>query len=1559
MYGLTWKILWVSLLLTLNLFSQSPTHTAKHGELIVQLKGQAQTGGLEAQLAAYNLRSKKCLSRRLNIWLFEYNAAIAKSAEVITVLDKQTDVQHVQENHYVTMRRGDPDDPYYPDQWALHNTGQSGGQPDADIDAPEAWEIVTGGNTILGDEVVIAIIDGGADLSHPEIQYWKNEAEIPGNGLDDDDNGYIDDYDGWNARQSNGIIPADRHGTHVAGIAGAIGNNGDGISGVNRDVRIMPIAGASSLESVVIEAYSYIYEMRSLYNESDGAAGAFVVVSNASFGVDYGDPDDYPIWCAMFDSLGAIGVLSCAATANIGMNVEFEGDMPTTCDSDYLITVTNTTHTDRKYQSAAYGTTSIDLGAPGTNIFSTLPGNSYGNMTGTSMAAPFVSGAVALMFAGADISLMTDYENNPQETGLLFKEWLMAGVDTLVSLQYKTLSGGRLNLRRCLELVQGYADSDDPNPPTVVSAFSDYTTPNTIDLAWEAPVLYAGGDSLPVGAFMIDIERNDSLIASLSGDVTAFADSALTDGMLYEYVLTTRVLFTDSTSSRVHVSWHAGGSPQPAAPTDVSCQADSINAHLRWTDPALQADGTFLDDLDSIYIYRGDSLIAIVAPAVENYVDTPPAGRFHSYQLAAKDQETPFHLSERSRAVRRYVGSAPEFMVWVGPGAIDRSAASGDSIWAALAANGESAILSNNLFELGEDLAIYEGIFVVLGIFGSNHVLDAESAEAMALESYLHDGGRLFVEGGDCFNFDPDNNGYNIRPWFDLAEGPDGSADVAGMLGVNDLSAFTFSYSGANEWMDGLQPISSVPLWQNDMNSDILGVFHSGYGSGRAIGIVPSFGGFDSTAVPLNKSRRMAATQKEWSESAHLVKERGESLLEASGAFEKKVSVANPKQQRKVRRYTDPLQPFSAQANSKAELMAAYLNLFRAEGTPVLGISDSLLRFSVSENGTASRILTITNNTGSLPSDLIFTVSGDPLDEWLQIASITDTLSRQAYRNLTVSVMAQDLAVGDYSSAITIVSNDSLNPVATVPVELSVVAAPSLVLVVDSVLLAADPGEKDSLMLEIHNGGGGTLQLSIFSEDSLADSSAAQYYNMNQYYRWQDSNAPDGPLFDWQDIQHSGNGLALGDDDSFGLALPFQFPFYEAVYDSIWISSNGYLTFGDNATSPGNDPLPHASQPQNIIAPFWDDLDPDGATIYYEMNDNALTVQYQQVAHWGGMGSPGLYTFQVILHRNGVIRFQYLDMRHTLNSASIGIENHDGSQGVEICYNTLYVENSLAVVIEPTMSWLSAKPWELTLAPDSSASIQVTASAALLGDGVYETSLVLAGNDPLNAEHRLPVRFTVGLGNQPQLALDVDSVDFEFVGLLETAHQTIYIHNTGNAPLNLLEATTSNSVFRVDSLVTHCSAGDSVAVTISFTPTEVAAFEGILTLESNDPLWSEIEIMLIGNGENPTGINDQALPKVFALAANYPNPFNPATTIAWELPQAARVSLIIYNALGQKVRKLVSTVQAPGRHQQLWDGRDDGGNSVSSGVYIYRLAALSQNGEQIFFAESRKMMLIK
>lgn len=444
------KPLFILAIMALSVFSyaQEPQQSQEsttyvENEFIIWLEQDVDAADFAAK-SNTGIMPKRQLSKRLNIWLFEINDNKELREDKMRRLNANADVRVIQNNHTnITLREAIPDDPYYYQQWAP-----------AIMNLPQAWEeFTTGGVTATGDTIVVAVIDGGADWTHEDLNCWENAHEIPNNGIDDDGNGYIDDFHGWNAYNHNGYVGSNNHGTHVSGIIGAVGNNGKGVCGVNWNVKVMPIGGSSSNESIVVEAYSYVLEMRARYNETDGEEGAFIVATNSSFGVDYGNPDDYPIWCSMYDEMGNVGILSCGAGPNLNVNVDVVGDVPSACPGNYLIGITNTTSDDVKYTGAGYGINNIDIGAPGTSIYSTLPNNNYGNMTGTSMATPQVSGTIALMYAALPEEMMIACKNDPANFCLSVRHHLLNGADHLPSLDGLVASGRRLNAYGAIESV--------------------------------------------------------------------------------------------------------------------------------------------------------------------------------------------------------------------------------------------------------------------------------------------------------------------------------------------------------------------------------------------------------------------------------------------------------------------------------------------------------------------------------------------------------------------------------------------------------------------------------------------------------------------------------------------------------------------------------------------------------------------------------------------------------------------------------------------------------------------------------------------------------------------------------------------------------------------------------------------------------------------------------------------------------------------------------------------------------------------------------------------------
>lgn len=425
------------------------------GEILVRFEKGVQPERVVQRLSRLDnqptgLRIVEPVSPPFQIWLLAFDHTAIDEQEMLQVLRRQPEVLIAQFNHVISMRDTIPNDPNFGQQWHWRNIGQSGGLPDADVDADEAWDITTGGFTATGDEIVVCVIEG-TQRNHPDLvdNIWFNQHEIPGNGIDDDGNGYVDDYNGWNVETNNDVINAESHGTAVSGMIGAVGNNGLQITGMNWRVKIMNVDFNGVSEANSLAAYTYPYVMRKLYNESGGALGAFVVATNASWGIDNGKPEDAPLWCAFYDSLGAVGILNCGATTNSNVNVDVSGDLPTACPSDFMVAVTATNRSDVRTFSG-YGVENIDVAAPGQSVTTLTLNGPPGPTSGTSFASPLVAGLIGLLYSAPCPWLGTMAKTSPKDAALLVRDALFAGVDSIPALANE-VKYGRVNARKAIE----------------------------------------------------------------------------------------------------------------------------------------------------------------------------------------------------------------------------------------------------------------------------------------------------------------------------------------------------------------------------------------------------------------------------------------------------------------------------------------------------------------------------------------------------------------------------------------------------------------------------------------------------------------------------------------------------------------------------------------------------------------------------------------------------------------------------------------------------------------------------------------------------------------------------------------------------------------------------------------------------------------------------------------------------------------------------------------------------------------------------------------------------
>ncbi len=324
------------------------------------------------------------------------------------------------------------------------------------IKSYDAWDITTGGKDFDGKDIVIGIVDDGYQMDHEDLipNLYSNPDEIAGDGKDNDGNGYVDDFNGWNQRTSNGVHDVKSHGTNILGVLGAKGNNGKGIVGMNWDAKLLPVT-ANNRVSDIIECYNYFLTEKRLYNTTQGAKGSNILVVSYSGGLQNAFAKDFAIWCNLYDKLGQEGILSVASTTNEAVDVELVGDMPSTCTSPYLLIVNSTDKSDQMDRVTGYGAVSVDLAAPGESILSTdlKSKNLYKIESGTSLSTPMVAGAAALVYSLKCKDFHSLVTKNRTEAVLAVKQSILEGVEIKSSLQDKTTTGGRLNVFNAMNII--------------------------------------------------------------------------------------------------------------------------------------------------------------------------------------------------------------------------------------------------------------------------------------------------------------------------------------------------------------------------------------------------------------------------------------------------------------------------------------------------------------------------------------------------------------------------------------------------------------------------------------------------------------------------------------------------------------------------------------------------------------------------------------------------------------------------------------------------------------------------------------------------------------------------------------------------------------------------------------------------------------------------------------------------------------------------------------------------------------------------------------------------
>lgn len=367
-------------------------------------------------------------------------------------------------------------------------------------------------------------------------------------------------------------------------------------------------------------------------------------------------------------------------------------------------------------------------------------------------------------------------------------------------------------------------------------------------------------------------------------------------------------------------------------------------------------------------------------------------------------------------------------------------------------------------------------------------------------------------------------------------------------------------------------------------------------------------------------------------------------------------------------------------------------------------------------------------------------------------------------------------------------------------------------------------------------------------------------------YYWVDSDEGYGPRFNWVDAASNGTVLediSSSEDGNTVVDLPFDFFYYGEAYSEITVSVNGWLSFdGFNGWGNINKQIPVSDAPNGLIAAMWDDLNASETGGVYTYEDNGrFVIEWNELSSTAD--SETSYTFQVILHDNGTILFQYLTLNGPVNTSTVGIEDGTGETGLQVAFNTDYLKNNLAVAISDAPQFItSVVPASGTVSPQSETELFVQLDMSGYGPGIYTEDIVILSNDPSNSREMVTVEIEVA--GTPQLViledLTFEVTDFSFGNLFvgDTGFDEVQVANGGSDVLTLTSLELTGAAFDytiagfdpVDiELPLPLEPGTFIPIEITFSPTEIASYSGEFTVETAD--GQESVLSLTGSGSQP------------------------------------------------------------------------------------------------------------
>ena len=1156
-----------------------------------------------------------------------------------------------------------PNDTYFDRMWGLHNEGVTDIDPemlgipvdDADIDAPEAWAMHTGSG-----EVVVAVIDTGIYIDHPDLadHIWINEAEMGGTpGVDDDGNGYIDDFWGWNFHNGSNQVfdPTDRdrygylndeHGTHVAGTIGALSDNGMGVAGINWDIQIIAlkfIGGDGGYTSDAILALQYAAEK-----------GAKVI--NCSWGGGGYNQ-------SLRDTIEATGAVVVCAAGNTGDNTDIDPHYPASYDAPNIISVAAMMQNEEPvnypgWWSTCWGPETVDLYAPGGYILSTIPPDPvpveptavYAYFYGTSMASPHVAGSAALLHSlRPNLPLYRTAEMDPNE--LTIRDAILRSVDVKPIYQGTVSTGGRLNLANAMMQIVGPVITSinaEPSfgPPPLEVAFTAAATTaagEIVDYWWDF-----GDGSDPVHEFET-VHIYEEL-----GDYNATFHVVDEEGVEATASITIRVFY----------------------PPEIEVDPTEIHTWLQW--------GETEDYTIEIQNVGLGELTYTAAVQLVGRMDT--SGRVTPLGSGGPDEYGYFWWDSDEPGV-----ALPE--------------------WEDISEIGTRLILG------GDDSSVVDLPFE-FPFYG-----DLKNSVRISSNGYL-----TFGDTGTTWSPHPipDTREPNalIAPfWCDLEP----QNDNGRVFYYGDGEKFVVQYQNVPRYSHGGAYTFQVILEPSGLITYRYEQMLGGWANDASVGIENADG-----TIGL----QLAYKEDYVHDDMAVFFVPGWLILDKYGG------VVAPQD-------SDLLTAtFAAHNLSQGTWQATIKIMSNDPANPVVDVETFM--FAKSIIPPTIRSISADPWAGSAPLTVNF--SADVYDVDGEIVEVVwDFGDGSPLVRDTLAPIYTYTVEGEYTATLTITDDDGLTAEASV--QIVVQDLPEVSVEPTSIRRALRAHREEWAVVTVINVGEAALEMEIEAVTTGDFADAVQPLAAGGPdgfgYLWVDSNQPGGPTFEWVEISEIGTRLPLSGDDSLVMDLPFEFPFYGDLKTEIRICSDGYLTFGTRGNVWQNSFIPNAADPNDLLAVYWDDLNPPyapatgGVFYYYDEANERFIVEWKELPRYYQNGS---YTFQAMLYADGTIVYQYKDMEFTpgyINQGTIGIENADGSDGLEVLYNQAgYVHDGLAIQFN-LFTWLTVEPSTLVLEPGESAAVNVRINLGEIGTGELEGAIVMNTNDIRTPRTIVPVQVEV------------------------------------------------------------------------------------------------------------------------------------------------------------------------------------------------------------------------